>query len=179
MSNAVATAAEDTPLHGFIAYRGRPSCRPIFLLAFLLATSAVVALDRYITVEGVKLCETSNLYNCKELAQIRATQNAQVCVGYGLRIAEALVDELQTEKRVSSMTAQMCQSLAQENRQLSHCQTVIAKYNDKLIQLLNEKGIDLPEPDAEPSFNAPLFPPIGPPSAPPTPAAPVETDRTT
>lgn len=149
------------------AFTGRPACRSWLLLLFVLVCSAVVALDRYIVADSVALCMEGNLYNCKELAQIRETQNAQVCVGYGLRIAEALTDELKAEKQVTALSAKLLGRLAQENRELSDCQRIINSYNDKLVTLLNEKGIPLPEPDAESTILGPVPGPQVTPPAPP------------
>lgn len=141
------------------AFTSRPACRSWLLLLFVLACSAVVALDRYIVADSVALCMEGNKYNNEELAQIRQTQDAQVIVGYGLRIAEALTDELKQEKQVSELALVVAKRLAAENRQLTECQQIINNYNDKLVTLLNEKGIPLPEPDAEPARIVPPAPP--------------------
>lgn len=143
MSDTHSTATWNT-------YNGYP-CRSWILLLFVLVVCAVVGLDRYLTKDAVKLCMESNRYNCEELGQIRETQNAQVCVGYGLKIAETLAAQVEIDRKVLDFTSTLAKRLAEENVQLHHCQTVIANYNDKLVQLLTEKGIELPEPDAAPT----------------------------
>ena len=153
-----------------IAFSGSTSCRSWLLLLFVLVCSAVVGIDRYLTVDSVRLCMDGNKYNNEELAHIRETQIAQVSAGNYLRYVAIFGDNLARAEQANKVLSGISQRLLKENLELNHCQRVISNYNDKLIQTLLDKGLELPIPDAEPTLTIP--PPV-------STAEPIEADRST
>lgn len=103
----------------------RSPVRSGFLAAFLLAVVAVVAADRYIVTDSVRIAMEANDYNVRETARIVEVGQAQQRLATAVDVIRELQKEVEIHRNAGIR-------LFQENMEMN--------------KLLHEKGIDVRPP---------------------------------
>ncbi len=120
--------------------------RPRFLITFVLVCVAVMATDRYLTTDAVKLCMAGNNANNVVLATIITTQQKQEAITEAFQVAVANAAEMRKLSQINDRLAQMLTRLMAENAAMR----AQLQLSDPFVQPPAHKGpVPAPSPPSQ------------------------------